>query len=277
MIDLEPVIETIETLLKEDSCASLTYAALECRLALERICYDRLRTAHDYISHADLKRWQPRDVVNILIKEVDPNCASSLTMSIARDHMPCDTATPTREDYEGYDWVEVGTQIGFDPNRIGKLWNALSSVALHTKLPATKSDDLARYGNLGAIRDKVVEALEEIKRCSKSTLLSSGLGTVLSFECVCGTQNKRRTNLLRDGATISCISSECRESYIYSEAECEFERRVFPVQCKVCDKEYWIPRRCVEELRIGQRLTAKCSNCGKRIFVEWRPMQTQGD
>lgn len=68
MINLEPSISQIEVLMAENTEASLTYAALECRLAIERICYERLRLAHDYISNDDLKRWQPRDIVNILIQ-----------------------------------------------------------------------------------------------------------------------------------------------------------------------------------------------------------------
>lgn len=47
MINLDPVIERIDALLDEDTDQSVTYAALEARLALERVCYDRLRQRHD--------------------------------------------------------------------------------------------------------------------------------------------------------------------------------------------------------------------------------------
>ncbi|MBN8848758.1 MAG: hypothetical protein J0I73_11770 [Sphingomonas sp.] len=49
MIDLSDSIATIRAQLEEGSPRNLTYAALECRLALERICYERLRAMHDYI------------------------------------------------------------------------------------------------------------------------------------------------------------------------------------------------------------------------------------
>ena len=71
MLNLDPAISKIEELLKENSEARIIYAALECRLAIERICYERLRLAHDYISHDDLKKWQPRDIVKILIQAVE--------------------------------------------------------------------------------------------------------------------------------------------------------------------------------------------------------------
>ncbi len=41
MIDLRGSIDTIEGHLADGSPRSLTYAALECRLAIERICYER--------------------------------------------------------------------------------------------------------------------------------------------------------------------------------------------------------------------------------------------
>lgn len=54
MIDIKPAIDRIEKLLSENSIAGVTYAALEARLTIERICYDRLRQCHDYNPHEDL-------------------------------------------------------------------------------------------------------------------------------------------------------------------------------------------------------------------------------
>jgi len=88
LIDLTPSISTIEKFLDENTQASLTYAALECRLAIERICYERLRIAHDYISHDDLKKWQPQDIVKTLIQEVDGGAAETRTISISKESLP---------------------------------------------------------------------------------------------------------------------------------------------------------------------------------------------
>lgn len=79
MIKLKPTISQIQKLLKENTEASVTYAALECRLAIERICYERLRLAHDYISHDDLTKWQPSGIVRTLIQELDAHAAATRT------------------------------------------------------------------------------------------------------------------------------------------------------------------------------------------------------
>lgn len=48
MIQLQPIIDRNKALLEQDTEASITYAALECRLALEKVVYDRLRQRHAY-------------------------------------------------------------------------------------------------------------------------------------------------------------------------------------------------------------------------------------
>ena len=73
MIDMRRIISTIEQLLADETPQNLTYVAVECRLAIEKLCYDRLKIAHDYIAHDDLRRWRPGDVVNALIREVTPS------------------------------------------------------------------------------------------------------------------------------------------------------------------------------------------------------------
>jgi len=82
MLWISRTISKIENLVNEGTPSSLAYAALEARLAIERVCYERLVNAHSYISHADLKNWQPAKIVMTLIEEVEPKIASSFTLSI---------------------------------------------------------------------------------------------------------------------------------------------------------------------------------------------------
>lgn len=126
MLWLKPYTEKIQRLVDTGTPESLTYSALEARLAIERVWYERLRVAHDYISHADLKRWQPGHVVTTLMREVDPGIAESFSFPIstttAKDDEDCSI-----ENFSKYEYVEVGKQVGFDSAKLGKLWNALSS------------------------------------------------------------------------------------------------------------------------------------------------------
>lgn len=275
MINLAPSISQIEMLLGQNTESSLTYAALECRLAIERICYERLRLAHDYISHDDLKRWQPRDIVNILIQEVDSHAAETFTLSISKEPLLEDSLPPALEEYQAMEFLPIGTQVGFDPNRLGKLWNALAKLALHISVPISKDHDVGRYGDTEKIRTKVLEALEEIKRISKGTLMSSGMGEEVSFDCICGTKNKRRLGLLKDGQTISCIRSDCNESYDFIESDLSFGLRTFEITCRKCGEQREIPKRMIEKLRTDQHIHFSCEMCAEKIYISWRPMQSQ--
>lgn len=277
MINVQPSIDAIERLLTEGTPQSLTYAALECRLAIEALCYERLSIAHSYISHDDLKRWQPKDVVNILIQEVDAQIASTLTLYISRDPVPQGKGDMTQADYEALEYVPVGTQIGFDPKLISKLWNALANVALHVQPPKSANDVVAVHGKPDKIRARVLEALAEIKRVSSRTMLSSGTGEEVSFDCSCGAKNKRRTGLLQEGQTVSCINPTCKESFFVEMRDTAifFNRRTFPVSCSVCSKLEAIPMKWAEKLKVDQSLNYVC-DCGHENLLQWKLMQLHG-
>lgn len=274
MIDLRPSIAAIETLLRDGSEASLNYAALECRLAIERICYERLRIAHDYISHDDLKRWQPRDIVNVLIQQVDANIASTFTLSISKE--PSEKPfSPTVQDYREMEFVPIGVQVGFNPTELGRLWNALANLALHISIPDSKDASVPHYGDPKKVREKVREALEEIKRIGAGTLLSSGFGEEVSFDCFCGVKNKRRLALLKNGQIISCISPQCDESYEFEQSTLSFARRTFAIVCQNCGHERRIPIRVMDSLKTDQHLHFDCEGCQETIYLVWRATQAQ--
>ncbi|MGL5362741.1 MAG: hypothetical protein ACRDBH_07660 [Bosea sp. (in: a-proteobacteria)] len=275
MLNLEPTISKIEELLRQDNDDSVTYAALECRLAIERICYERLRLAHDYISHDDLKKWQPRDVVRTLIQEVDSKAATTFTMSISTSPMPEGAPQPTPEEYQAMEFVPIGTQVGFNPNTIGSLWNALANLALHISLPESKADIVPHYGNKEKIKAKISETLVEIKKIGETTLMTTGFGEELSFTCSCSTKNKRRLGLLTDAQIINCINPECDESYCFVESDLSFARRTFDINCRACDTQYDIPKKQIEKLRNDQHIYFDCEGCKETILVSWRPMQAQ--
>jgi len=272
MINLPPIIERVIALLTEDTDASVTYAALEARLALEKVCYDRLRQCHDYISHAQLRKWQPRQIMNTLIKDVDQHATQTLTLHVSK--------SPSRADVEPQDdeYVEIGTQIGFDPKYIEKLWNALAKLALHVRLPEHKEDHIPAYGEKEQIRDKVKEAVRELDRLSKGNMIFSGVpvGGDITFECLCGEKNCRRAALLRDGQRIFCINPHCDASFTVKKdgPEISFDGETCDFICQGCGHQKHLPWRFFfEKLKFGDRAVFNCHKCDHRNYVEWRLTQ----
>lgn len=263
MLRLAPIIARIEDLLTEGSAERATYAALEARLALEKVVYDRLRQRHDYISQADLRGWNPRYVINKIIAEVDPHVAETLTFSIGKE-----AGAETAED----DYVDVGTEIGFDPRRISKLWNALGKLALHVRLPEKRTDEIPDYGDPGLVRAKVEEALAELKRLSTGTMSFSGLGSEVSFSCPCGQLNKRKALLLKDGQAISCLNPDCKRSFIverHPDGEMYFKIENIEIPCASCGTLAFAPKRELLEMKPGTAKTFACGACEHENQVEW--------
>lgn len=272
MINLRSIIDRINALMTEDTEASLTYAALEARLAIEKVVYDRLRQRHDYISHDQLKRWQPGAVVNTLLEEVDANVTLTSKLSIARTSVK-EGVRPEDEEY-----VEIGTEIGFNRNRIVQMWNALANLALHARLPEHRDDYIPAYGDKEQIRAKVAEVVVELERLAKGTLVTSGFGRTVSFECDCGETNKRRIALLRDGQHVHCFNPKCEETWKAiktGEEDFEFERVTIPIECAGCKVTFDIPWRWLINMKPDQMANIGCYACGHRNHVKWQLAQAK--
>ncbi|MGV7218270.1 hypothetical protein [Bradyrhizobium sp. UFLA05-112] len=270
MIDLRAIIAAIEKLLVENTSQSITYAALECRLGIEKVCYDRLKIAHDYIAHEDLRGWRPRDVVVTLITEVDKRAASQQTLYISKQ--PSDAYQVSLDNIPEEEWVKLGTQAGFDAKLLSEYWQALSNLALHVALPRTKDEDIPAYGDFNKTKAKVIEVLAEFKRLVEvGGMLTSGFGLTENLTCECGRTIQRRSAMLKHEQIINCIGNDCDESFdvLIENGETFFARRVLRLDCCNCGKEVAVPTRRAEKMKPGAPLTEQCHNCGAENEIRW--------
>jgi hypothetical protein len=275
MINFGPTIKRIKALLAEDTEASVTYAALEARLALEKICYDRLRQRHEYISHDQLSKWQPGGLINQLLTDVDEHVTQTRILRMGRQ--PAKGVKAADEDF-----VDLGTEVGFDAKRITKMWNALSRLALLVKLPEHKNDRIPEYGDQGEIRAKVEKVLAELERQAKATMSFSGFGETVSFNCgICGDKNKRRAALLREGQRVFCVNPKCDASWTVKKdgEEIGFQGETCDFNCPQCGQLMCLPWRFFSErLKFGNRAVFRCGGCNHQNYVEWRLTHlTQGN
>lgn len=262
MIDVKSIILRINSLLNEDTAQSVTYAALESRLALEKVCYDRLRQRHDYISHAQLRKWQPGAVVKTLMAEVDPFVTETVTLYIGKNP----DVRPENDEF-----AEIGTEIGFNPKYVADMWNALANLALHVPLPKNQDDHLPEYGDKEKIREKVKEVVAELERLSKGTMTWSGVGPEVSFICSCGEKNRRRVELLCDGQHIRCINYDCKETWkaIKRDDGFYFKPVTVTVNCEKCQTSLHIPWQVLRDMNYNQHCSFSCHSCQHENHVRW--------
>jgi hypothetical protein len=263
MINLVPLIERIRVLLQEDTDQSVTYAALEARLALEKVCYDRLRQRHDYVSHADLIGWTPSYVINKIMTDVDPDVHHTMTLMIG--------VNPDNKPEED-NFVEVGTEVGFVPRRISSMWNALSKLALHVRLPESRQSQIPDYGDKSIVRAKVEQVVAELERISKGNMTFSGIGEEVSFDCHCGQKNKRRASLLKPGQTISCFNPDCSSAFkveIEDDGRHSFVLDSVEIPCAACGEITLAPRRELLKMDYEQIKLVRCFSCGHENRIAW--------
>ncbi len=265
MIWLKSYIEKIRDHLDTGDAPSLTYAALEARLALERVCYERLRIAHKYISADDLRTWKPQYVVQTVMEMVSPKIVDEWTLQIGSQ--PINDPT---------DYITLGTQKGFDPKYINSLWHAMSSF-LHCEPPRNENDPIGHYRPESKIKQKIMEALNELDRIAQGTIMGTTIFSQITFDCVCGQKNQRSTEALQNDDIINCIRQSCKEQYRVKKSgeEFSFERRVQHVTCHACSTPDKFPYRKIHEIKNDQLACFICSRCGEENTFMWRLMQVK--
>lgn len=267
MIDIRARIAIIEELLSQDTVQSVTYSALECRSTIEAICYERFAIASSHLALADLKKWQPRDVIKQVIEEANAEATEQFTVSIAELPQRLKDATVRLEDLK---YVEIGQQSELPHVALGKLHNALSNLALHVQIPAP-GEQVSIYGDKVKIATKVREALIELDKVASGNLVMGSIGPDCTVQCVCGSTIKRKLALLKPGSVVSCNQPTCDESYTFSVEDCGawFTRRVQIIRCHACHGSLDLPDRTIARLRPGEFLNASCGTCKAETVFKW--------
>jgi len=189
-----------------------------------------------------------------------------MTMKIGK--APAGSGVKPEDD----DYVEIGTQIGFNSKRISKQWNALAKLALHVRVPKHKDDHIPDYGDKAEIRAKVDEVVTELERIAKGTMAFSGIGQEVSFECACGQQNKRRAVLLKEGQSVSYLSPTCPRSYkvtTQDNGNYVFRLEAAEVPCAACGAVHHVPHGELLKMKPGDQMRIVCLKCGHGNRVTW--------
>lgn len=248
MMDVTAAIGRIETLLAVNTPASLTYAALEARIALERLGYDHIRQRQAKAQDAAQAAQRLVAVKQIIADGAADVAAAGTTVSPAGGASQKDGAPIAQ---------------GFDAQAVGKLWQHLTSCALHARNPEHQADPIAEFGDAVAIKGHVEQALAELRRVSGNTADLSDLGAEIAWSCACGTENSRFAGLLRDGQHVSCGNPRCHWTWVARAAGHTFDLQPLPAQviCKSCGWADTLPLGWLRSLKFGDVSKWNCPGC----------------
>ncbi len=275
MLDIPKRIKLINSLLEQNTEQSLTYAAIECRLTLEYLCYERFKFYFPYLSENDLKHWQPKHIIKQISDEIDENISKEFSISVSAEKI--DGRSPkTKEEFESIKYIPLGTQSELRFNKLHKLWNGLSNVALHIPVPNILSGDLNIYGDQDKIKKKVSDVVSFLSSMKGNLLMGGTFGEEYFFNCfTCDTKIKRPIRNLQLQTIVSCINPNCKESYVIQKNindEFDVIRSIIKFSCTFCNEDLKIPTRFFQDLRFNQKLDIQCGKCNTLSEVIMRPL-----
>lgn len=179
--------------------ARLAYAALELRMAMEALTYDRARTYQDELPESEYGTWQPKKLIERLL-EVDPMANTGGTISVGLQE---------RYGQPANEMKVLGTETVLKLETIKAHYDALGSY-LH--MPTLKQLQGGNPRDYVKLRKKCQEVAEAVGRALQSTVFNTKFGATSQFVCLrCGCTIRRRVPLGK--CDVKTVCSECRAGY----------------------------------------------------------------
>jgi hypothetical protein len=234
--------------LESGNTERLKYAALELRMAMEALTYDRALAYKDDFPPAEYETWQPRKVMSVLL-EIDPTADKDSTIAYGIEKEYGVAVPPTHT---------LGTEKVLSMATLRKHYDALGSF-LH--VPSMKQSRDGKVPDLQRLKSRC----EEIAACVRTALSSPVFNAIFAVhatgECAaCGKKIRKRMPHGQREVQAECF--ECGASYIVVDkgnGKVEWQPQQYELECANADcklKTYtW-----QHDIQVGRCWT--CEECG---------------
>lgn len=232
----------------------LPYAALELRMCLEALVYEKLRTYARHIPDTIKKQWKPDQALRALVK-LEPAADKSFRLLTGRREEPGVAANTMKH---------VRTHHTVSAKWVRKNYNKLGAL-VHETQPFTPAKYPWRI-QLKKNREALEQIADEIRAAAHSDLGAAIRPRVRSFTCSnCGMPVVCNELALEEGGTVTCFGSECGTEYRVSRAEDDwaFTIPTAEFRCVACKACNLIQERL---LRVG--LVLECTGCGEELILK---------
>lgn len=232
-------------LLDKESPIHIRYAALELRMCMEAITYEKLRASAKHIPEDLLRMWQPPQAVKALL-EYEPNTDKGYTLYAGVEDVP---GVPAKE------MKYIGAHKPFKLKWLRKNYNKIGKF-LH--FPNGPEDDL----NIVKAKTYLNSVVSQIEDVLSSNITGGWLSEVNVFECelcnkpiIVGNPKLEKTN------SAVCLNPNCGGEYFAEKVKngWEFKLKISEFECVNCGSLNPVENRKID---IGYYFT--CSNCGEK-------------
>ncbi|AXE34648.1 hypothetical protein DK843_10265 [Chromobacterium phragmitis] len=233
----------------------LRFAALELRMAIEAVTYDRTQAYESELPSEVYRTWQPKKLMQQLL-DLEPMADQGSSIAVGREETPGVAASQMQHR---------GTEQVFDMKAIKAHYDALGSF-LHTPtLKQLEEQGDADFSKLQTRCEKIIDLLEGVL---SSRVFNITLGIFSNIECMnpdCGKTIRRRIQRGADVTKAECF--ECGFTYEIQtggQGQCIWRPILEEVPCPSpeCTQVF---RLAPKEIAPDRRL--HCHACGGRFQI----------
>lgn len=235
--------------------ARLKFAALELRMAIESVTYERAQSYRDEIPQAEYRTWQPKKVMQLLI-DIEPHADKGSSIAYGVEEVPGVAAK---------EMTSLGAEQVFGLRAIKAHYDALGSY-LH--MPTLKQLEDVGEPDLAKLHDRCLTIVGLLDGVLSSPVFNVNFGTFSSIECMnpdCGKTVRRRIPTGQSSLSAACL--DCGMDYKLSvdpDGQCVWRPVLEEVPCPgpSCEVVFKVSPG---ELKPGRRLA--CHKCEGRFMI----------
>ncbi len=252
-------LERAKALLIEPSPEQVRYAALELRMVMEMLTYEKLAAASDQLPPDVVNTWQPPQAIKALL-EFQELADQSFSVSIAE--LPEDASPTSREAFENLNWLPLGDHHALKLAWLRKNYNKVGNI-LHAQAPSD-----SRILDFSKMAEDLRAITMELERAAFSTILAVAEKGGLVFSCICCDRPVvRNLAALERGETATCPTPGCDAEYrLVRNVEEGDEPTVTPIvaslECTACNEVIELHHR---KVKVGSQFA--CPRCGAKHVI----------
>lgn len=188
-------------MLEADSEESLRYAALELRMCIETLTYEKLRSMSAMIPESVLRTWQPPQAVKALLEfEPDGDRTFEIYAGVEEEY-----GIPAKER------KFIGRHNSLKLKWLRKHYNKLGNF-LHAPMPSAGD-----VGDAGSLREYLSEVVKDLREPLASSIFGGGMRDVYTFDCTeCRSQVVVNAAAAKKSHRAVCFNPQCRAEFFAS-------------------------------------------------------------
>lgn len=249
--------------LSSNDNSRIYYAALELRMAIEAITYDRANAYAKEIPPSEYDTWQPRKLMQLLLS-IDPDADQNCGVGIGFQEKAGEPAENI---------TFLGEENVFNLGKIKSYYDAIGSF-LH--MPTMKQSRSSNGHDLEKLRSKCNQIIKSLDLALSSPIVNVTIGTFGELSCLrCSSKVRRRTP--RDGRAVHATCINCGAEYKVSCSPTDDQSKWVPLTARIpcpsqgCGGEWQVWN---DEFAPGKRLT--CDQCNENYTIEVGLMKDHG-